>query len=224
MIDRIFSKSKMKAWMEKLIQKHDKGRITANQLTLLALCFGILSAICVFFSGTITGAWEIVCIILGFVFLGISMIIDIFDGILARNRTPTLFGGVLDIFSDRLVEVSVIIAIISTDTDYLLWSGIFSLGSIIMCITIFLLMGSINTESLSENEKVIFYSRGIMERTETGIFLLALIIIPIRLIRMILFWIFFGLVLITALQRLFITYTVLNHLDSSPPIKRSNKP
>ncbi len=209
MINRIFSKSKMKTWLEKLIKKHDKGRISANQLTLLALSVGILSAICVFLSGKVTGAGQIVFIVLSFVFLGISLIIDIFDGIVARNRSTTVFGGILDIFSDRMVEISVIIALTSTAPSYMSWAGIFSLGSIILCLTIFLLMGSINTESLSEDKKVIFYSRGIMERTETGIFLLIMIAIPIPIMRMILMWIFFGLVMITTLQRLYIAYRVL---------------
>ncbi len=33
MIDRIFSKSKMKVWLEGLVKKYDKGRISVNQLT-----------------------------------------------------------------------------------------------------------------------------------------------------------------------------------------------
>jgi len=213
----------MKAWLEKLVKKYDKGRISANQLTLIALVLGLLAALCVFLSGIVMGAGEIVNIILSFVMLGSSLIIDIFDGILARNRTPTAFGGILDIVSDRLVELSVIIALISTNPEYLSWVGIFSLGSIILCITVFLLLGSINTESLSEDKKVIFYSRGVMERTETGIFLLILIIIPIPLVRMILLWIFFGLVMITALQRLYVAYNAL-YLSESTAGKKSNNP
>jgi len=63
MIDRIFSKSKMKAWLEKIVKKYDKGRISANQLTLIALGLGLLAALCVFLSGIVTSAGEIVCIV-----------------------------------------------------------------------------------------------------------------------------------------------------------------
>lgn len=211
MIDHGFTHSKLNRWLEQIVKKYDRGRITPNQLTISALFLGLLASGFVYLSGISPISWEIIYLVLGEFALATSFILDVFDGILARNRNPTVFGGILDIFCDRTVEISILIAIVSTAPSYLLWSGLFSLASIVLCITIFLLMGSVQTERIPEEKKVIFYTHGIMERTETGIFLLVLIAVPFPLFRMSILWIFFGLVLLTALQRLYIAYRVLSN-------------
>ncbi|MFX1326131.1 MAG: CDP-alcohol phosphatidyltransferase family protein, partial [Promethearchaeota archaeon] len=133
---------------------------------------------------------------------------DILDGALARIEIPTKFGGILDIFSDRTVEVFIIISLISTDPIELMWSGIFSLGMIVLCISMFLLVGGIvKPEELKEVKKAIYYRHGLMERSETLIFLfLIIILIPLRNI---LFWIFSFLILLTAILRLIDAYRIL---------------
>ena len=131
----------------------------------------------------------------------ISFFLDVLDGAVARLEGKTIFGGILDIFCDRTVEISIIIAIISTDPLTLTWPGIFSLGAIVLCITMFLLIGgAFNPEILDDQKKVIYYRRGIMERSETLIFLLAITVI--FFLRFILLWTFAILVFITALLRL----------------------
>ncbi|MCK4285664.1 MAG: CDP-alcohol phosphatidyltransferase, partial [Candidatus Lokiarchaeota archaeon] len=101
-----------------------------------------------------------------------------------------------------------IISIISTKPLELMWPGIFSLGGIILCISLFLLVGSaVEVEGLKETKKVIYYRHGLMERSETLIFLfLMIVIIPLRSI---LLWIFSILVVITALLRLKDAYRIL---------------
>ncbi len=72
----------------------------------------------------------------------------------------------------------------------------------------FLLVGStVFADTLKENKKVIYYRHGLIERSETLIFLfLMIILIPLRSI---LLWIFSILVLITALLRLRDAYLIL---------------
>jgi phosphatidylglycerophosphate synthase len=154
-------------------------------------------------------------IILAAIVLLISLVLDIFDGILARLRGPTLFGGIFDIFSDRIVEILVIIGIVLTDPSKLSIAGLVTVSSIVLCITIFLLLGNINPNSIPKQKKMIFYARGMVERTETGIFLLILICIPVPIIRLILFYSFSGLVLITTIQRFIIAYRVLRVTENN---------
>ncbi|GAG86269.1 unnamed protein product, partial [marine sediment metagenome] len=102
----------------------------------------------------------------------ISFFFDALDGPLARLKEPTVFGGILDIFCDRTVEVLIIISLISTAPQVLMWPGIFSLGGIVLCISMFLLMGNtVVVNKLAENQKVIYYRHGLIERSETLIFL-----------------------------------------------------
>ncbi|MFX1588714.1 MAG: CDP-alcohol phosphatidyltransferase, partial [Promethearchaeota archaeon] len=110
-------------------------------------------------------------------------------------------GGILDIFCDRTVEISIIIAIVSTDTINLIYPGLFSLASIILCISMFLLVGSLSERGNDANKsKVIKYRKGLIERSETYLFLLAITILFFW--RVLLLWIFTILIFITALLRL----------------------
>ncbi|TXT54423.1 MAG: conserved membrane protein of unknown function [Promethearchaeota archaeon] len=206
MLDNWLVKSKLKDYVELFVKKTLFGRITPNQLTLLALVVGILSAICIYLSAQLT--WFILLIALSIVFMVLSFLLDAFDGALARLGEPSEFGGILDMFCDRLVEVAILIALISTEPSFLMWPGIFSLGAIILCITMFLIVGgSVDVEDLGETQKVIYYRRGLMERSET---LLFLIIITLLIdFRWILLYVFAFLVFLTALLRLWDAYKIL---------------
>ncbi|MFX0105680.1 MAG: CDP-alcohol phosphatidyltransferase family protein [Candidatus Hodarchaeota archaeon] len=205
MIDKWLSKTKLNQIFEKFVRKLFYKKISANQLTILALSIGLLSALSIFLSGFLI--WKIELVICAAILMGISFFIDVLDGALARIEEPTIFGGILDIFSDRTVEVFIIISLISTDPLILMWPGILSLGAIVLCISMFLLVGgAVKAEDLEETKKVIYYRAGLMERSETLIFLLLIIIlIPLRSI---ILWIFFVLVMITALLRLRDAYII----------------
>ena len=198
MIDKWLSKPKLNKFFEKFAKKLFLEKISANQITLTALITGLLSALSIFLSGKLT--WKLELIICSAVLMCVSFFLDVLDGAIARLEGPTSFGGIFDIFSDRTVEVSIIISIISTDPLILMWPGIFSLGAIVLCITIFLLIGGIvKKENLETEEKVIYYNHSLMERSETLIFLfLTTILIPWRGI---ILWIFSFLVLLTAFLR-----------------------
>jgi CDP-diacylglycerol--glycerol-3-phosphate 3-phosphatidyltransferase len=198
MIDKWLLKTKLSKLTEKIAKKLFFNKISANHLTLIALIIGVLSALFIFLSGVLI--WRIELIICAAILMVISFFIDALDGALARLKGPTIFGGILDIFCDRTVEVFIIISIISTDPINLVWPGIFSLGAIVLCITMFLLVGgTVKVDQLEETKKVIYYRHGLMERSETLLFLLAITILyPWRFL---LLWIFAALVLITALMR-----------------------
>lgn len=155
--------------------------------------------------------------ILGLIFCLLSFSADIFDGTLARLTKPTKFGGILDIFCDRLVELVLFISIIAYKPEKYLWGGLFSFAAIVLCISIFLLIGAAippnQAQKLSESQKVIYYTGGIMERTETFIFIFIMLIFPI--FREFLLWLFATLVFITAIQRLLHGYRLLEHLEGA---------
>lgn len=205
MIDKWLSKSKLNNGLERLSKKLLFGRISANQLTVVGLIIGLLSALSILLSKF--SSWTFGFIICSIVLMVISFFFDVLDGAVARIETPSIFGGILDVFSDRTVEVSIIIALISTDPSTLMWPGILSLGAIILCITMFLIVGgSIKDTDLDDSKKVIYYRHGLMERSETFLFLLLITILVLW--RFILLTIFAILVFTTALLRLRDAYNI----------------
>jgi len=206
MIDKWLSKTKLNIYLENLVRKLFLGKISANKVTISALIIGMLSALSIFLSRILI--YEIHFMIFAAILICVSFFFDVLDGTLARLKQPTVFGGILDIFCDRTVEVLIIISLISTAPQMLMWPGIFSLGGIILCISMFLLVGgTITADTLEENKKVIYYRHGLMERSETLIFLfLMILLIPLRSI---LLWVFSILILITALLRLRDAYLIL---------------
>ena len=200
MIDSWLSKTKFKDIYEKFVRKIFLGKVSANQLTIIGLIFGLIGSLLIYLSSLLED-FLIIMIISSVSVVSISFIIDTIDGSVARYEGPTTFGGILDIFCDRLVEVSIIIALVASDPLNLIWAGMFSLAAIILCISMFLIVGGITKRnSVETTSKVITYQTGLMERSETFLFFIAMVIlIPWRLI---LLWIFSGLVFTTALLRL----------------------
>jgi len=219
LIDTKLKKSKIATIIDKFVEKYLFNHITANQMTLIGLILGITSALLIVISEVIN--WNAIIQKIIFIIAVIIMVVsfgaDIFDGALARMKKPTVFGGIFDIFSDRTVEISVLIAIIFIDPVNLLWPGVFSLSSIVICITIFLLIGGAVNESqieqMDEKKKVIFYTSGLMERTETFIFLFLMLVFDFSIVRIILMWCFSVLVFITAFQRLYHAYKLFYKSD-----------
>ncbi|MHA1490523.1 MAG: CDP-alcohol phosphatidyltransferase family protein [Promethearchaeota archaeon] len=205
MIDSWLSKTKIKKVLDKFVEKVFYNRISPNQITILGLILGLLSAFFIFLSGFLP--WELLLVIISVILMSISFFFDTIDGTLARLKEPTKFGGILDIFCDRTVEIFIIIAIISTNPLNLMWPGIFSLGAIVLCITMFLIVGgAIAPEELGEIQKIIYYRKSLMERSETCIFLILIVIlIPWRFLFL---WIFATLVFITSILRLIDAYTI----------------
>lgn len=208
MIDTWLSNTKLKNTYERFVKKILLGRVSANQLTIIGLIFGILAAFVIYLSTKFPFRLEfniLACILIVF-----SFVLDTMDGAIARAEKPTKFGGILDIFSDRTVETLIIIAIVSTDPLSLIWPGLFSLGAMVLCISMFLTVSMLSEEIEGNNgvRKVIRYKKGFMERSETLIILfLTVLLFPWRLI---LLWLFAILVFLTAILRLKESYVLFN--------------
>jgi len=101
---------------------------------------------------------------------------DTLDGTVARlqNKTST-HGSVLDIVSDRIVELFVVLGLFSIDTAHRAWPSLLMLGSMYLCITSFLVVGIF---SQNTSGKSFHYSAGLMERAEAFIFFIAMIALP----------------------------------------------
>ena len=135
-----------------------------NTITLLSFVVGLLSAICVFVNPY-----------LSIVLLLLSGYFDVLDGSLARLRgSSSDIGTMLDILSDRFVESFMIVAIFAYQPQ-LAWIGLLMMMSILVCISSFLLVG-IFTQN--DTHKSFYYSPGLIERAETFLFFIAMIIFP----------------------------------------------
>ena len=209
MLDNWLSRSRIKKGFGKIVKKIFYKRVSANKLTIIGLILGILSALLIFLSKELQHELEL--IILAVIMMCFSFFFDAVDGSVARLEEPSIFGGILDIFCDRTVEVLIIIALISTDPLNLMWPGLFSLAAIVLCITMFLITGGvIRGENLEGKQKVIYYRKGLMERSETLIFLFIMTILYFGAWRFILLWIFAVLVFITAILRLRDSYLIFH--------------
>ncbi|NHJ19783.1 MAG: CDP-alcohol phosphatidyltransferase family protein [Candidatus Lokiarchaeota archaeon] len=200
MIDKWLSRTKFKENYEKFIRRILQNRISANQLTVLGLVTGLIGAVCAY-SSCIYIDFTGLFIAFSLTFTIISFVIDTMDGPIARIEGYTIFGGILDIFCDRLVEVSIIIAIVATDPSNLSIPGVFSLAAIVLCTSMVLIVGGVMKRNESgKTSKVMMYQSGLIERSETFLFLIALILLIPWLFEIL--WIFAVLVFLTALLRL----------------------
>ena len=139
--------------------------VTANQITVLGLCLGLGVAFAIINNNTT----------LAVILLLLSGYCDILDGILARAQGGGSFlGTLMDITFDRLVEVSIVLALGFTYPNGMPVMMLL-LASIVICITVFLVVGIIIHK---ESHKSFFYAPGLMERTEAYILFILLIIFP----------------------------------------------
>ncbi len=109
-------------------------------------------------------------------FLLISGYLDTLDGSLARFQNKSSdFGSVMDIIMDRIVEFAAIFALyLFSPLDRALMV-ILMLGSILLCITSFLVVGIFTN---NDSQKSFHYSPGLMERAEAFIFFIVMALCP----------------------------------------------
>lgn len=135
-----------------------------SHITLIGCFIGISSAFALSFG------W----MVMGLFLLLVSGYFDTLDGTVARHKNLTSqFGTVLDIVCDRIVEFSIIVSFYSIHkTGYL---SLFMLGSILICVTSFLVVGIFSENS---TEKGFYYSPGLIERGEAFFFFGLMICFP----------------------------------------------
>lgn len=166
-----------------------QDKATPNTITLIALAIGLISS---FF---VSVDFRIIAIIL----LLLSGYFDVLDGAIARvqENGTTPIGTMLDIISDRFVESFIIIAFYIRQPELGI-IPLLMLLSMIICLSSFLLVGIFSKQ---EGIKGFFYSSGLMERGESFIFFIIMILWPAS--SFILGIVFTILVLWTAFYRIY---------------------
>ncbi|WP_133139289.1 CDP-alcohol phosphatidyltransferase family protein [Legionella genomosp. 1] len=186
-----------------------RERISPNQLTLLSGLVGILTLPCLYLEA------HFMAIIL----LLLSGFLDTLDGTVARlGSSASDWGSVLDITTDRLVEFIIIFALWTIAPEVRGFWIIMMLGSVLLCITSFLVVGIFTT---NESDKGFYYSPGIMERAEAFAFFIAMILWPTYFSMLALLFSF--LVLLTAIIRLKQFYNI-QQLKRMGDDQKNNQP
>ncbi|MDK2564081.1 CDP-alcohol phosphatidyltransferase family protein [Romboutsia sedimentorum] len=165
-----------------------KLKLSANDVTTLALILGIISSIFLYFDKNV----------LAVVILWTSGYLDAVDGAIARKTsTSSSFGTVLDITFDRVVEIGIILVIGLKFADTRL-SLIVLLASILLSMVIFLTVGAVSEKN---GVKSFYYQAGMAERSE-GFIMFSLIMLSQNYVNIIIN-IFSIIILITAFQRIY---------------------
>lgn len=145
--------------------------ITANQLTWGGFFAGMASGIC------IAGGWFFAA----FVLISINRLMDGLDGCVARMRGATDVGGFLDIALDMIFYSTVpfAFAIYSPENQlpsaFLIYSFMGTGSSFLAFAVISAKRGRVSDRS---GKKSFFYSTGLIEGTETALFLWLICIVP----------------------------------------------
>lgn len=166
-----------------------------NHVTIIALLVGISTSIFLYFD------MKLIAVAV----LWFSGYLDAVDGAMARNSNLTSsFGTLLDIVSDRIVEVGMIIVFGINFVDVRFNLLILAI-SILMSMTIFLTVGACTEK---KGMKSFYYQAGVAERSEGFILFSLMILLPNYL--GIISNIFSILVLFTAGQRFFEAKRILD--------------
>lgn len=163
MLDSFARKYYDKYFLEKVIQRFTK--LPPMGITLFGCSVGVFAAFLIAFGF----AKLAVCMIL------FSGFLDSVDGAVARKQNKdSPVGCVADIFSDRIVEVAIILGLFAYDPTRALLC-LLMMGSILLCITAFLIVSSFLK---NESMKSFAYSIGMVERTEAFLFFIAMCLFP----------------------------------------------
>lgn len=171
-----------------------KRNISANQVTLIAFVLGLVPALLIYF-----GVSSVIAVVV----LWISGFLDAVDGTVARKtKTSSPFGTIMDITFDRIVEISLLLALALTFSENV-FVFVLLACSIIVSMTIFLTVGA-TSDKISE--KTFYYQAGLAERTEGFIMFSLMALLPQYIDTLAL--VFTGLILFTAFQRFYEAYTL----------------
>lgn len=166
MIDTYLRHTYQTIAVDPIVQSAVKKNISADMLTLTGLTLGLGIIPSLYFE----------CNSLAFALLALSGYLDTLDGSLARAcGSAGSKGAVLDIVSDRIVEFGVVLGLFLADPSSRGLVCILMLGSILVCVSSFLVVGIF---SENHSSKSFHYSPGIMERTEAFIFFALMFLFP----------------------------------------------
>lgn len=180
-------------WLVDPIVEYIGDRLSPITVTILSgLCGGAVWVALSLFSAPY---WAVL-------FLLLSGYFDTLDGSLARAQQRTSpVGASVDITMDRLVEFFIIYALFSVDPQGRAHMSLLLLGSILLCVTTFLVVGIFSKGDHTSNKKSFYYSPGLIERPEAFGFFGVMILWPDAFIPLSIM--LSGLILYTACKRLF---------------------
>lgn len=175
-----------------------RSGISANAVTLTGLGTGLLAAT------AIAVGWFKTA----FALIVLNRVIDGLDGAVARATETTDSGGFLDIVVDYVFYVSVPLAFAFYEPGVNAVPAAALLAAFCLTCSSFLAFAAIaakrGIETLAHGRKSFFYSTGIVEGTETIAFFLIMTALPQWFPP--LAWLFFGLCVLTAVQRTLLAF------------------
>ncbi|WP_195335571.1 CDP-alcohol phosphatidyltransferase family protein [Paraclostridium bifermentans] len=164
-----------------------KLNLTANNVTVIALLLGILTSVFIYIDMNI----------LAVITLWISGYLDAVDGSIARKtKTTSLFGTLMDITFDRIVETSIILSLAMRYSNARI-NFIVLLIFIIISMTIFLTVGALVEK---KGMKSFYYQAGVAERSEGFLMFSLMILVPNYIV--IFTNLFSAIIFITIIQRI----------------------
>ena len=165
----------------------------ANAVTIAGIGAALLAALAI-----ATGHFA-----LGFMMIVANRLIDGLDGAVARASAATDFGGYFDIVADYVFYASVPLAFAVADPQANALPAAALLGAFCLTCSSFLafavIAGKRGLETRAHGAKSFFYSTGLVEGTETVVFLLVMAAVPEWFAP--LAWLFAALCVLTAVQR-----------------------
>ena len=173
-----------------------------NQITFIGFCFGIIMCFFIFLQNYY----------LAILFLFLNRFCDGLDGIMARQTSPTPLGAYLDIILDFLIYAAFVL-VFSLQNEANLLTGVFLLFTYICTGTTFLTQAIVqpqldisqqHTENQEEIPKSFIYASGLIEGSETILFMVLCLFFPKAF--PIIGFLFGILCLITAIARVIIFY------------------
>lgn len=164
-----------------------KLNLTANKVTIIALLLGISASIFIYIDMNI----------LAVITLWVSGYLDAVDGAIARKtKTTSLFGTLMDITFDRIVETSMVFILAMKYSDARI-NFIVLLICIIVSMTIFLTVGALVEK---KGMKSFYYQAGVAERSEGFLMFSLMILFPSYIIAFT--NLFSAIIFITIIQRI----------------------
>jgi phosphatidylglycerophosphate synthase len=145
--------------------------VSANQLTLLGLAVGLA---CVPLLAFEAYGWALACCL-------VNRLIDGLDGAVARIRGPTDFGGYADIVADMVFYAAVVLGFALARPENGIWAAVI-LASFVGTASSFLGYAVISAKrgerTALRGRKSFYHAAGLIEGTETIVFLVAMLILP----------------------------------------------
>lgn len=176
--------------------------ISPNHMTLIGFCFGVLMCLSIIIDQYL----------IAIIFLFLNRLSDGLDGAMARLQTPTPLGGYLDIVLDFLIYSGFVLSFGITEQNNTLLSMILLfcyIGTGSTFLAKAAILPSLTNQSLNEEiPKSFHYAVGLVEGTETIVFMVLCLLFPNLFIYF--SFIFIILCLITIVFRIIVCYKELS--------------